>query len=151
MEKKYGSIDNDHEVDHINHDTFDNRKYNNLRICTHSENMKNRCMPSISNTGHKNISYDNTNKRYCVLFYNSNQIYRRYYKNLDDAIIDKNNYIATHPEIKKFEYNSEIDIRNRNSNKIFPFTYINNQPVMRNIISPFIIVDDNKFYHYKNQ
>lgn len=44
-------------VDHINHDTLDNRK-ENLRICTHQQNMCNK----ISSNKYKGVSYVSRNK-----------------------------------------------------------------------------------------
>lgn len=41
-------------IDHINHDTLDNRK-ENLRFCTHSENMQNRTIQSNNKARYKGI------------------------------------------------------------------------------------------------
>jgi hypothetical protein len=48
-------------VDHINHDTLDNRK-SNLRICTHSENMRNRKIQKNNISGFRGVSFSNRNR-----------------------------------------------------------------------------------------
>lgn len=43
------------KIDHINHDTLDNRKCN-LRICNQKENTRNRIMPNTNTSGYKGVS-----------------------------------------------------------------------------------------------
>lgn len=50
-------------VDHINHDTLDNRK-NNLRFCTGQENNQNRRKPVVNTTGYKGIRVSTGNNRW---------------------------------------------------------------------------------------
>jgi hypothetical protein len=50
------------EVDHINHDTLDNRKCN-LRICTHSQNNRNKYPMAGKTSKYKGVSwYKNASK-----------------------------------------------------------------------------------------
>ncbi len=44
------------EVDHINGNRIDNRK-NNLRICTHKQNIANQKLQKRSKSGYKGVSY----------------------------------------------------------------------------------------------
>lgn len=54
--------DNSLCVDHINGDTLDNRR-ENLRICTHSQNMRNRRPSAKSTSGFKGVNWNkNSNK-----------------------------------------------------------------------------------------
>jgi hypothetical protein len=43
------------EVDHINHDGLDNRR-ENLRVCTHSENMRNQRKPAGRSSKYRGVS-----------------------------------------------------------------------------------------------
>lgn len=50
-------------VDHINGDGLDNRR-ENLRVCTHAENTRNKRMLSANTTGLKGVSWHKKDKKF---------------------------------------------------------------------------------------
>lgn len=52
-------------VDHINHDTFDNRKIN-LRICTFAENLRNKKIYKNNTSKYKGVNYNIQVKKWLV-------------------------------------------------------------------------------------
>lgn len=59
-----GLVHNDgNQVDHRNKDTLDNRR-ENLRVCTKSENMINRCKFKNSSSKYKGVYWNKTKKRW---------------------------------------------------------------------------------------
>lgn len=56
MHREIMSAPNDLEVDHINHDTLDNRR-ENLRVCTNGQNQANRRLGRDNTSGYKGVSW----------------------------------------------------------------------------------------------
>lgn len=62
-------------VDHINHNTFDNRKYN-LRECSPSKNLQNRGKQRNNTSGFKGVSWHVVKKRWIsYIGFNNKKIY----------------------------------------------------------------------------
>ena len=65
-------------VDHINHNSLDNRK-SNLRICTHAENLRNMKLRVDSTTGYRGVHKpDKWSKRFrAVIMYDYKHIHHQ--------------------------------------------------------------------------
>ena len=80
------SVDKDLVVDHINHDITDNRR-SNLRICTRSENSKNRLKHKNNKSGISGVGWDKKHLRwYASICVNTKAIKLGTFKNINDAI-----------------------------------------------------------------
>ena len=72
-------------VDHINHNTLDNRKCN-LRVCTHAENMYNNKLSKNNTTGFKGVRFNkNSNKYLAYIGYQNKDIFLGSYKTIIEA------------------------------------------------------------------
>lgn len=78
LDAKSGTI-----VDHVNHDTLDNRK-NNLRICTHKENMMNQRKPENNSSGFRGVNKEKGVWR-ARIYKNKEKISLGVFKNIFDA------------------------------------------------------------------
>ena len=118
---------NDFDIDHKDHNPLNNR-FDNLRLCTRSENQLNRNFKDISSTGERNIYFTKSNKfRFESKF--DGETFCKYFDSFEEAKKFKHKYFLDNPN--EFRYNSSEDSRNRN------------------IIAPFEIIDKDKFYGTK--
>lgn len=76
-------------VDHINHDTLDNRSSSNLRLVSHSENLLNRKQAASHNkTGIRGVHWIEGKKKYrAIIFIGKNKKTSRYYTDIHEAEI----------------------------------------------------------------
>lgn len=81
---------NNQQVDHINHNTLDNRKCN-LRLCSPIENCQNRLIRCDNSSGYKGVSLKRESKKWGAHIYNhGKQIFLGYFTNKIDAAIAYN-------------------------------------------------------------
>jgi hypothetical protein len=72
-------------VDHINHDTLDNRK-ENLRKCGYRENSMNQKISSRNKVGHKGVYFHAAKKKWMARVYiNGKQTYLGYFLSVEAA------------------------------------------------------------------
>ncbi len=80
------SDDSNFDVDHQNHNTSDNKK-ENLRICTHQENIMNSTLAQNNKSGFTGVRFDlNTNKWISNIAYNYKTIYLGSFSDFEDAV-----------------------------------------------------------------
>ena len=82
-----GAEDINYDVDHINRKPFDNRK-NNLRICSHGENIYNSSLQKNNKTGVTGVFFNSKNSNWWA--YITSEGERKYlgvFNNIEDAII----------------------------------------------------------------
>jgi hypothetical protein len=73
-------------VDHINHDTKDNRK-ENLRVCTQSQNMRNARLKSNNRSGASGVYFNKQSQRWMArIKVNYKYIFLGLFKEKQDAI-----------------------------------------------------------------
>jgi hypothetical protein len=80
-------------VDHINHDTLDNRKIN-LRICTHAQNMKNQTS-QVGSSIYKGVCFNKEQKKWrAAITASGKRVYLGDFKTQEAAAIAYNKAAA---------------------------------------------------------
>lgn len=93
-------------IDHINHNTFDNRK-SNLRIATTSQNAMNRIRGSNNTSGATGVVWLKNEKKWkAEIKVNDKTIYLGAYEKFDDAV--KTRKDAENKYFGKFSYDNSI-------------------------------------------
>lgn len=78
-------------VDHINHNTLDNRN-DNLRICTNQDNGRNKMTVSNNTSGRNGVSWNKSSKKWMsYITVDSKMIYLGLFVNIADAITAREN------------------------------------------------------------
>lgn len=84
-ELKHGKIPEGMLIDHINHDTLDNR-IKNLRLATRSENNRNRVKNNNNRTGFKGVSFSKKGKKFeAKIKINKKSVHLGYFVDAKDA------------------------------------------------------------------
>lgn len=77
-------------VDHINHNTLDNRK-ENLRVCNALQNAQNRNINNSNKTGHKGVSFHKRDRVfYAYIKYNHKRKHLGSFKDVKEAALAYN-------------------------------------------------------------
>lgn len=78
------------QVDHINHNTLDNRK-RNLRLCTHNQNQQNQTPSKNTLSQYKGVSWAKQRKKWVArIGINKKRLFLGYFKNEEQAAIAYN-------------------------------------------------------------
>lgn len=74
------------EVDHVNGDGLDNRR-ENLRVCSHAENMRNRGIQKNNHSGFKGVYFDKEKKKWVakLIFEGKKVLQKRFDSKLEAA------------------------------------------------------------------
>jgi len=73
------------DIDHINGNPLDNRK-SNLRICTHTENMRNRGANKNNTSGYKGVGWHKKGKKWgATIKHNYKSVYIGLYEDKEEA------------------------------------------------------------------
>ena len=102
-------------IDHINHNTLDNRKHN-LRICTESDNSKNKSLPSNNTSGVVGISFNkkyNKYETYITINYKRKSL--GLYDSIEDAI--KTRKDAEEKYFGEYSYDNSMELAMKNNRK----------------------------------
>lgn len=86
MHRTIMNCNKDKIVDHINHNTIDNRK-SNLRICTYSNNNMNKGLRQENTSGVSGVSWDKVSKKWRPqIMVDEKSIYLGTYSDFDEAV-----------------------------------------------------------------
>lgn len=100
------------EIDHIGHNTFDNRK-KSLRIVNHSQNISNAGLRNHNTSGFTGVSWSNKDKRWIASITSNNNVIRLgSFKVFDDAVSARKE--AEDKYFGEYSYDNSIEIYKQN-------------------------------------
>ncbi len=78
------------EIDHRDGNGLNNQR-SNLRLCTHSQNLKNQIIPKNNTSGYKGVRWNKPNKKWdSRIMLNGKSIHIGVFKNIQDAALAYN-------------------------------------------------------------
>ena len=72
------------QTDHVNGDMLDNRR-NNLRVCTHAENMRNAKKHKNNTSGYKGVAWHRTAKKWRAFIWSGKHRHLGLFERIEDA------------------------------------------------------------------
>ncbi len=98
---------NNHDIDHKNHRTYDNRK-ENLRICEHYQNIVATKTYANNTSGRKGVSWDKSRNKWTVsITVNKKTYHIGRYDNFEDAVKAREEAEETYHQ--EFHYDDATD------------------------------------------
>lgn len=108
----FNNLKNDDVIDHIGHNTLDNRKMN-LRICRTSQNAMNKKKSSRNTSGHPGVSWKkDKNKWEAYIGINGKIIHLGTYKEIEEAVRVRKN--AEEKYFKNYSYDRSMEQYDKN-------------------------------------
>ena len=100
-------------IDHINHNTLDNRK-NNLRMVAYQQNAMNTRRKDSNISGTTGVSWDKEKKKWCAtITYNYKTIFLGYYSDFDKAVRSRKQ--AEQKYFGEFSYANSMKLAKQNN------------------------------------
>lgn len=108
------NAENGYDVDHINHDTLDNR-VENLRVVTRSGNIQNINVRKDSNSGIQNVTWNKKREKWLVRIRKDGKcLFQEWYSDIEEAkkaaALARHKYLPYSLERRSLESDESIDV-----------------------------------------